>query len=322
MKTFDTIHIVKGRKFLFKVESSQDLSDFIKYENLRFEIWGDPRDSLAGVRNLGVENYFHDGSNCLIGVYVEDDDGKFEEDEAHLVGFAYGYVGVKDKNLGFRDVENIIFYSQYVGVRKDYQNYKVGVLIKEFQKKVVWDLYGLAIITCTYDPLVGVNAYRNIHLLRMSVSEYCVSRYQGFEGNLNRADVPSDRLAILWDLREKGLPADYDLKKLVESHRFVVHAEFGDVAGKNGPLRTELATSANLDVDDVHLLIEVPFDFYKILQETDVPDESVRRIPLDWRMETRKAFQELLGRGYRVLDFNYLKTEERIRDFYIMKSPS
>ncbi len=318
MNKFDTIHTLKGKRFLFKIESSQDLSDFVRYENLRFEIWGDPHDSLAGVRNLGVENYFHDGSNCLIGVYIEDARGNFKEDEYHLVGFAYGYVGVKDKNLGFRDIENVIFYSQYVGVKKEYQSYSLGALIKEFQKKIVLDLYGLSTITCTYDPLVGVNAYRNIHLFRMCVAKYCVSRYQGFEGNLNRADVPSDRLSIFWNLREKGQLPEYDLKKLVDAHHLVVDSEVDEVAGKSGPLRAELVKPANLGLDHDLLLIEVPFDFYTILQETNVPDESVRQIPRDWRMETRKAFQELLGRGYSVLDFNYLQTEDRIRDFYVM----
>jgi predicted GNAT superfamily acetyltransferase len=322
MKKFDTVHTLQGKRFLFKVESSQNLSDFLKYEHLRFEVWGDPRDNLAGARNLCVENYFHDGNNCLIGVYIEDAKGNFQEDESHIVGFAYGYIGVKDKNKGFRDVANIIFYSQYVGVKKEYRNYRLGVLIKEFQKEVVMDLYGLSIITCTYDPLVGINAYRNIHIFRMSVYEYCVSRYQGFLGNLNRADVPVDRLSIHWDLKKKATVPDYDLKKLVESHSFAVDSEMVEVMGKSGPLRTKLVKTANLDLDRDHLLIEVPFDFYKVLQETDVPDESVRRIPLDWRIETRKAFKELLKRGYRVLDFNYMKAEGQIRDFYIMKGPS
>jgi len=322
MIKFDTVHTLKGKKFLFKVESSQDLSDFDKYEKLRLDIWGDPRDTLAGVRNLGVENYFHDGSNCLISVYTEDAEGNVEEDASHLVGFAYGYVGVKDKSLGFREVENIIFYSQYVGVKKEYQSYSLGVLIKKFQKKVVTDLYGLSTITCTFDPLVGVNAYRNIHLLRMKVGEYRASWYQNYAGKLNRMDVPADRLSILWNLKEKSQTLRYDLKKLMESDHLVVQSEVCEIAGKSGPLRADLVRPANLDVEYDFLLIEIPFDFYTILQETDVPDESIRRIPRDWRMETRKAFQELLRRGYRVLDFNYLKTEERTRDFYIMIGPS
>lgn len=322
MIKFDTIHALKGKRFLFKVESSQELSDFDKYENLRLEIWGDPRDSLAGARNLGVENYFHDGSNLLTGVFIEDEKGKFWEDASHLVGFSYGYVGVKDKKRGFRDIENIIFYSQYVGVKKEYQNYKLGVLIKEFQKNVVLGLYGLSTITCTYDPLVGVNAYRNIHLFRMNVVDYRVSWYQDFAGKLNRADVPADRLSVQWKLKEKSQLPEYDLKKLVDPAHLVVQAEMGEVAGKRGSLRIELVRPANLDLDHELLLIEVPFDFYKILQETNVSDESVRRIPYDWRMETRKAFQELLKRGYRVLDFNKLKIEERTRDFYVMEGPS
>jgi predicted GNAT superfamily acetyltransferase len=123
-------------------------------------------------------------------------------------------------------------------------------------------------------------------------------------------------------LREKGHAPEYDLKKLVDPRHLVVHSEVGVVPGKRGPLRIELAKPADLGLDQEFLLIEVPFDFYTILQETDVPDESVRKIPLEWRMETRKAFMELLERGYRLHDFNYLKTEERIRDFYIMKTQS
>jgi predicted GNAT superfamily acetyltransferase len=123
-------------------------------------------------------------------------------------------------------------------------------------------------------------------------------------------------------LKEKNRPTEYDLEKLIDSRHLVVCSEIGEVAGKNGPLVTELVRPANLDLNQNLLLIEIPFDFYTILQETDVPDESVRRIPLDWRIETRKAFLELFRRGYRVLDFNYFKTEERTRDFYIMMAPS
>ena len=156
----------------------------------------------------------------------------------------------------------------------------------------------------------------------MSIIEYCVSRYEGFKGNLNRADVPSDRLSVLWDLKKKEQAPDYDLKKLINPPHLVISSEMGEVAGKSGSLRAELVRPAELGLDQDLLLIEVPFDFYTILQETDVPDDSVRKIPLDWRMETRKAFLELLGRGFTVLDFNYLKTEERIRDFYVMMAPS
>ena len=109
---------------------------------------------------------------------------------------------------------------------------------------------------------------------------------------------------------------------MVDSRHLVVASELGDVQGKGGPLKAELVRPANLDLEEDLLLIEIPFDFYAILQETNVPDESVRRIPNDWRIETRKAFLELFGRGYRVLDFNYLKTEGRTRDFYILKAPS
>jgi predicted GNAT superfamily acetyltransferase len=44
-----------------------------------------------------------------------------------------------------------------------------------------------------------------------------------------------------------------------------------------------------------------------MLQETDVADADVRRIPVDWRLATREVFQGLFARGYRVIDFRKAK---------------
>jgi predicted GNAT superfamily acetyltransferase len=318
MSTLQIIHTRKSKKFLFKVESSAHVSDFAKYESIRHKIWGSPRDSLAGARNLCVENFFHEGSNLLTAVYVADSKGKFEEDEAHLVGFSYGYAGVRDKSLAFRDKDNIVFYSQYIGVKSDYQSYGLGILIKEFQKRIVRDVFGLAVISCTYDPLVSVNAYRNVHRLRMQVKEYRVACYGEYTGKLNRADVPSDRLFVTWDLKQTPEPEEYNLKKLFESGHALVLSEQAEVEGKSGPLKLEIAKGVRAKPGKKTVLIEVPFDFYTMLQETDVSDGDVRRIPLDWRTITRQSFQTLFQRGYRVLDFNTISDGNRRRGFYVL----
>jgi predicted GNAT superfamily acetyltransferase len=319
MNNLDTIHVLKGKRYLFAVEMSQDKDDYQKYEDLRQEIWMEPTDQLAGMRNMLCESYFDRGSSLFTGVFVEDEKGTFLKDGDHMVGFSYGFVGVRDKELGFRSLENFLFYSQYLGVRKGFQNLGLGVLIKEFQKKVVFEVFGVDTITCTYDPLVGVNAYRNIHRFGMDVVEYREAYYQNLGGELNRIDVPSDRLFVSWDLTGDIWRPPYDLDDLVRSDLLVIHSETSKIQDRSGPVRLEIAKDIRADWDQEYALVEIPFDFYGMLKKTDVPDEGIRKIPLDWRLATREVFQKLLERKYRVIDFRIYQDENRKRDFYVLK---
>ena len=320
MKNLDTIHVIKGKKYLFFVETSQDMYDYQKYEDLRQEIWKDPGDQMASVRNMRSENYFDRGSTILTGVFVEDEKGRFPKDRDHFVGFSYGFVGVRDKELGFRSLANFIFYSKYLAVKKGYQDLGLGVLIKLFQKKVVLKVCGVGNITCTYDPLTGVNAYRNLHRFGMDIVEYRAAYYQDFGGELNRVDVPSDRLFVSWNLMGDIRRPPYDLQGLVNSDHLVIRSEISEVQGRSGPVRLEIVADIRTDWNQEYALIEIPFDFYKMLKETDVPDEGVRKIPLDWRLATREVFQKLLERKYKVIDFRIYQDKERKRDFYVLKN--
>ncbi|MCP2605256.1 hypothetical protein NLC29_03785, partial [Candidatus Aminicenantes bacterium AH-873-B07] len=230
MRNLEKIVKIKGKKFLLKVEISDKHEDYLKYEELRNEIWDYPEDNLPGSRNMMCENFFHEGSSLFIAVYKEDEKGDFsKQDSSHLVGFSYGFVGVKDKKIGFRDLENLWFYSQYTGVKENYQHYGLGILIKEFQKEKLIDLFGIYLVTCTYDPLTGVNAYRNIHYFGMEVLEYRVAAYGEFGGRLNREDVPCDRFFMLWDLRKKVERPDYDLDFLIKNNFIVLSANYSRV---------------------------------------------------------------------------------------------
>ncbi len=319
MKTLETIHTIKEKRFLFAVEMSANKDDYQKYEDLREEIWKEPTDQMAGARNMHCENYFNRGSCLFTGVFVEDEKGNFPRDGGHLVGFSFGFVGVKDKELGFRSSENLVFYSQYLGVKRGFQSFDLGVRIKSFQKDMVLEVFGVGIITCTYDPLVGVNAYRNIHHFAMEVVEYKEAFYQDFGGELNRVDVPSDRLYVSWDLKKTISRPVYEFESLVGPAHLAVDSAVLEVRGRSGPLKLEIVTDINPDLAQDYILIEVPYDFYKMLRETDVPDESVRNIPLDWRMKTREVFQKLFLRGYKVIDFKIFQGDDRKRDFYVLK---
>lgn len=319
MKNLDTVHILEGKRYLFAVELSHDKDDYQKYEDLRREIWKEPTDQLAGVRNMLCESYFDNGSSLFTGVFMEDEKGSFPKDRDHFVGFSYGFVGVRDKELGFRSVANFLFYSQYLGVKKDFQDLGLGVLIKEFQKKVVLEVFGVDTITCTFDSLVGVNAYRNIHRFGMDIVEYRTAYYQDFGGELNRVDVPSDRLFVSWDLIRDIRRPPYALDDLVKSDHLVIHSEISEIQGHSGPVRLEVVTGIRPDWDREFALVEIPFDFYRMIKETDVPDDGVRKIPLDWRLATRKIFQKLFERKYKVIDFRTYQDEDRKRDFYVLK---
>ena len=204
MRPLEKTIAVRDRRFLLRVETSHESADYRKYEDLREEIWGFPDDHLSSTRNMMCENVFHEGGSLFIGAFAEAGGGGFEVDGKHLVGFCYGFVGVRDKAIGFRDAGNLRFYAQYAGVRKAYQSYGLGILLKEYQREMVLDLLGVSTIICTYDPLTGVNAHRNVHHFGMDVLEYRVATYGEYGGLLNRPDVPTDRFLMSWDLERTG----------------------------------------------------------------------------------------------------------------------
>ena len=225
-----------------------------------------------------------------------------------------------DKTIGFRDIGNLRFYSQYAGVKREYQAHGLGILIKEFQREIVRDVLGIRTVICTYDPLTGVNAYRNIHHFGMEVLQYRVATYGEYGGLLNRSDVATDRFLMAWDLSRppRGDSAGAELPAAGIAH--VLRVDVRRVRGKTSVLDLEVVRDADLGVGGDAVLVQIPRDFYEMLQETDVEDADVRRIPVDWRLHTRRAFQSLFERGYRVIDF--LKSEPaRPGNFYIIKRP-
>jgi len=318
-KGLERIHEVRGKKFLLAVETSDDHREYQKYEELRHKIWGEPKDNLSGTRNMMCENFLHDGSSLFIGLYAEDNKGCFKQDAEHLVGFSYGFVGVMDKEIAFRESDNLQFYSQYTCVRQGFQHFGFGVNIKEFQREILLERFGIHTVTCTFDPLTGVNAHRNIHHFGMDVVEYRETYYGDFGGLLNRVDIPCDRLFVSWDLKKEIQRPEYDLKYLIDSGYIAVRAEIEKVGGSKGPVELEVVKDLNLRLDHEFLLVEIPVDFYKMLKETDVSESKVRNIPIEWRIKTRQAFKALFKSKYKIIDFKQIKKEEHKRDFYILK---
>jgi len=303
MNNWQRLISAKGKTFLLRVEASGDSADYEKYELLRNEIWGFPEDSLPGSRNLMCENFLHDGGALIISVYEVGPKAEVTADAAGLVAFSYGFVGVKDKHIAFQKTDNLRFYSQYTGIRGEYRGYGLGVAVKEFQRELVGGLFGISTITCTYDPLTGVNARRNVHHFQMDVEEYRVATYGEFGGLLNRLDVPSDRFFMSWDLRRSVGRGERPPATAISERQDIVRCQEEVVAGRTGPVLLETLSGVNLEADGRTLYVRIPRDFYLMLGETDVQAPEIRNIPVRWRLETRRVFQTFLARGYRVDDF-------------------
>ncbi len=321
MSDLEKILFLQGKKFLFRVETSSRSSDYAKYEELRNEIWGFPEDNLPGTRNMMCESYIHEGSSLFIAVYAEAEDDSIGEDPEHLIGFSYGFVGVKDKSVAFKSLENLWFYSQYTGVRPGFQGRGLGVMIKEYQREVLRDAFGVYTVTCTYDPLTGVNAHRNVRHFGMEVLEYRAATYGEYGGLLNRTDVPSDRFFMSWDLRKQGKRPAYRLGTLLDAGHEVIEAEYSSLPGKTRTVELEVVKNVNLEIPSEVLLVRIPLDYYLMLRETDVADPGIRCIPIEWRMRTRTTFQGLLAKGYKVIDFQKVDGP-RPRNFYVLKQSS
>ncbi len=318
MKNPEKVVNLKGKNFLLRVETSSEAADYEKYETMRNEIWGFPEDYLPGPRNLMCENFLHDGSALFLAAYAEAPGGRLDDDPARFVGFSYGFVGLKNKARGFHDPANLQFYSQYTGVKESVRKFGLGVALKEFQRENVLGLFGIATITCTYDPLTGVNAWRNVHHFRMDVLEYRVSTYGEYGGLLNRLDVPSDRFFMSWDLRREPRERPALGEDEIAAERLIIDAHEAELETRSGRRILERVHQARLELEDDLLLVRIPRDFYLLLQETDVELPEVRQIPVDWRLETRRAFRIYFGRGYRVVDF-FVTGEGLKRNFYVLK---
>ncbi|MBN1273127.1 MAG: hypothetical protein JXB26_12730 [Candidatus Aminicenantes bacterium] len=318
-KDFERVFSIKGRRFRLRLETSHNPRDYRKYEDLRQKIWGESADHLSGSRNMMCENIFHEGGSLFIGAFTEEADLSGIPGKEHLAGFSYGFMGIGDKKTGYRDIRNVRFYSQYTAVHQKYRNCGLGLRIKEFQKDVLLNLFGISVVLCTFDPLTGINARRNVHHLGMEITEYRKSPYGEFGGLLNRKDLPSDRFFACWDLTKVKKRSTRKKDFFPEHMDVILSSRRIAVMGKRGRISLEIPVEMDLRAAGDRIFVEIPLDFYRMLEETDVEDKKVRRIPLDWRASSRKVFMFLFDRGYQIVDFIRANLEGRKRNLYVLE---
>jgi predicted GNAT superfamily acetyltransferase len=152
------------------------LEELRAVEELQRAVWGMPDRDVVPLHHLLAA-----GSAGGLVLGALDRGGR-------LVGFCYGFVGLRDGRP--------LFYSHMAGVVESWRGRDVGYRLKQAQRAAALER-GLDRMVWTYDPLLAANAAFNLHKLGARASRYYVNYYGEMADALNRG-VDSDRLEVDW----------------------------------------------------------------------------------------------------------------------------
>jgi predicted GNAT superfamily acetyltransferase len=281
---------------------------------------------LTAVHNGGlmIGAYEIDGNEANQDEPVEMDFDKAGRTEIHpdspLVGFVFGFPGLDFTPDGPR----LKHCSHMLGVHPGYRNRNIGFTLKRAQWQWVRH-QGLDRITWTYDPLLSRNANLNIALLGAVCNTYLPEYYGRMRDNLN-AGLPSDRFQVDWWLNtsrvgnrlSKKPRLRLDLAHFLEAGTEILNPSHLNEKGLPVPatMQSALAGVEGRSIENpdqsLLLLIEIPTDIGAI----KAADPG---LALEWRIHTRKLFEDLFAEGYLATDFVYLPGKYP-RSFYVLSN--
>ena len=266
------------------VRSITDAGGFHAVEELQRAVWSMPDLEVVPLHQLRAAV---SAGGVLLGAFDE---------HGTLVGFCYGFIGLRDGDL--------LFYSHMAGVRPGLQDRDIGFLLKRAQRQAALDR-GLDRMVWTFDPLQSLNASFNLRKLGVTASRYYVDYYGEMPDAINRG-VPSDRLEVDWWLRDPAVEArltgDASPRSWPDAPAALVGIRRGDT----------LAPDIAPDLDQPVVRVEVPTTFGDI--KTRAPE-----LALSWRMASREVFQHYFAIGYQAVDFASAR-DEAIGSYILRRS--
>lgn len=225
--------------------------------------------------------------------------GAFDEHE-RMVGFVFSIVGLRGRQP--------MHWSHMLAVLPERRQSGLGRELKLAQRDRVLD-FGLDLIEWTFDPLQTLNAHFNFTRLGVVADEYCRNVYGESTSALHKG-TPTDRLIVQWNIREPHVERRIDNTNVITVRPPEVIA--APVINRTELVGGRLAPrSLDLSIDAPRAWLEIPIGFTEMQQETPA-------LALEWRMQTREAFEVYLGRGYRVVDF--VLDREHGRGRYLLTS--
>lgn len=222
--------------------------------------------------------------------------GAFHQEK--LVGFSYGFAGFNNGKT--------YLCSHMLGIHPEYQDQGIGAKLKQEQKRVAAEL-GYEQIIWTFDPLETRNAYLNMNKLRGICSTYFENCYGEMDDGLNKG-LPTDRFKIDWWINSEHVENSKGLDEIQSKEGIELFSWALSSSGmpKLGDIEQGLQRFSQYDQP---LLVPVPVN----IQELKKADSE---LALDWRMKTRRIFQELFEAGYAAVSLQ--KTDGEPVHFYVL----
>ncbi len=158
----------------------ETVPEFEQAAALEIAVWGiDPRDSVP----VNLLRAIQHAGGLILGAY----------DGERIIGVALAFPA--------RSEDDWVLWSHLTGVDRAYQGRGIGFAIKQQQRE--WALAnGFEQICWTFDPLQRGNAHFNLRMLGATASRYHEDFYGMMVDEINRADLPSDRVEAVWRLRD------------------------------------------------------------------------------------------------------------------------
>ncbi len=253
------------------IRDLHSLDDLRKVETLEQEVWGlSDRDVLPLTMSVAAR----EAGSIWLGAF----------DGAHLVGFAFGFLGMEDGQ--------VMVHSHMLAVRDGYRDLDLGYKLKVAQREraLSMRIHGM---TWTFDPLQSRNAHLNFGKLGVISDRYKIDFY-GPETSSVLHRNSTDRLWVRWPLssrrvQERLQGKDKRAELLDVLSRLLPLIRFN---GDGKPARTDLDAALTRQ----RIAIEIPSDIVSIEQK----DPALAR---EWRDATRWAFTEALKAGFFVAEF-------------------
>jgi predicted GNAT superfamily acetyltransferase len=258
-----------------EIGSHADLED---WQVAEAAIWpGSPPEVIPGHVLLTHQRY----GGLLLGA---------REPGGRMIGILLGFPGLKGGKL--------VHCSHLLGVLPDCRSRDVGYQMKLHQRAFVLG-QGLDLVVWTFDPLETRNARLNIGRLGGVCREYHRNLYGVMNDGLNQG-LESDRFTISWHIRSRrvidrleGRTRSPDPQALRSAGAPLLTQTTLERAAGSEPYARLL--DVRLGQDAPAMLVEAPTNF----QVVKAADHAAA---LAWREGLRTVFQDLLGRGYAVVD--------------------
>ena len=275
------------------------VEECVQAQNIQLDVWGENelhvmpwRLFLDLVRNGGL----------VLGAFDGD----------QMVGFVVGFLGTDDGSPNRPAMARLKFNSHAMGVHPDYQNAGIGYRLKLMQRDYAND-NGVRLVTWTYDPLQSRNAYLNIRRLGAVCNHYIREYYGEMRDEIN-LNFPSDRFHVEW-----WVTSDRVAQRLETAPSRLRLSEVIDAGAKYGN-STELNEEGLLVPIDIELVLDGSNLLVEIPPNLDSLRKKNQDLSLDWRLHTRRLFEQVFAEHYYVTDFIFQKDEAGPRSFYVLST--